>query len=129
MSTLYADASNRIVRYLRTAAEEAQWPTPPAGTAHTLVFDEETNAATAADLSASTDPYRLAGSALTKDGASVVIAPDGESATVRKQAQQTVNDLTTYLGIGSPNNTQNTLALKTLARAVRYLIRREFNLT
>lgn len=127
MATLHAGANNRIIRYLRDAREEAEYPIPPPDTAHTLVFDEDTNTATAADLSQSTDAYRLAGSALTKDGAPVVIAPDGESATVRKQAQQTVVDLTTLLGLPLPlNNAQRDTGLRTLARAVRYLIRREF---
>lgn len=126
MTTLYAGADNRIIRYLRSLDDEARYPTPPAGIAHTLAFDEDTNAATVADLAQSTDAYRLNGSTLTKDGAPVVIAPDGEDATVRKQAQQTVLDLTAYLALPSPTNAQNILALKTLARAVRYLIRREF---
>lgn len=128
MAVIYAGADNRVIRYLRSPAEEAEFPTPPVGTVHTLVFDEATNAAAAADLTVSVDPYRLAGSALTKDGQAVVIAADGEDATVRKQAQQTVDDLTTYLGLATPTNAQNALALKTLARAVRYLIRRAFGL-
>lgn len=126
MATIYAGADNLVLRYLDTPEEEAQYPNPPIGTAHTLVFDQDTNAATAADLALSTDAYRLAGSTLTKDGTPVAIAADGESTTVRKQAAQTVADLTTYLGLANPTNAQNILALKTIARAVRYLIRREF---
>lgn len=126
MATIYAGADNTILRYLRTPDEEAQHPTPPPGTAHTLSFDAETNAATAADLALSTDAYRLSGASLTKAGAPVAIAADGENETVRKQAAQTVADLTTYLGLANPTNAQNVLALKTIARAVRYLIRREF---
>ncbi len=75
MATLYAGADNRIIRYLANAEQEALYPTPPPGTAHTLAFNAGANAPLVADLSASTDPYRLAGTALTKAGAPVAVAP------------------------------------------------------
>lgn len=129
MPRLYADANNRILRYLRTDDDERMFPDAPPGTVHTLEFDEDTNALTAGDLARSTDAYRLSGSTLTRDGQPVVIAADGEDATVRKQAAQTVSDLTAYIGKAAPTGADNINALKTLARAVRYLIRREFGLT
>lgn len=93
-----------------------------------LSIDPESNAALVADIGVDSTRYRLVAGVLSKDGVTVTLAPDSENETVRKQAQQTVSDLTTYLGLANPTNAQNSAVLKTLARAVRYLIRRAFGL-
>ncbi len=127
--TLSHDAAGRILRIVGSDSEAAMYQGDPAGLAGTLVFDRATNAALSTAIRANPDAYRVIGGALQLNGSPVAIAADSEDEAVRKVAQQTVNDLTTYLGLASPTNAQNILALKTLARAVRYLIRREFGVS
>lgn len=104
MATIYAGADNRIIRWLSTVDQENQYPTPPAGTAHTLKFDSDGNAALITDLNTSTDAYRLSGTTLTKNGSPVavqLVSPDSQrqiiddlvalQATI--QAATTVNQL------------------------------------
>lgn len=106
---------------------------PPApnldGPVSELDFDGESNAALVADIGNNPTRYRLLAGVLRKDGVTVTLAPDSESEIVRKGANQTVADLTTYLGItGTPTNAQDLAFKRTVARAVRYLIRRAFGL-
>lgn len=83
--TLHADAAGAIVRAVLSDLDAARYPDPPPGTAATLVADPDTNAALVADLYRSTDPYRLAGGALQKNGQPVAINPD-DPARVERQA-------------------------------------------
>lgn len=117
---IVADANGHILRVVRVD--------DLLGTADatSLEFDPDTNPTILPALEADRAGHRLLAGVLTRADVPYVIAADGENETVRKQAVQMVADLTTYLGIGSPNTAQNVLALKTLARAVRYLIKREF---
>lgn len=127
MATLYAGADTRIIRYLRTEADERQFPDPPAGTAQTLKFDADTNAALAADLAATLDAYRLSGATLTKNGATQTLVADGEDAQVRALAAQAIADLTTYIGLSSPTAAQRLTFERLVARILRFYLRRQFD--
>jgi hypothetical protein len=81
MATIHAAANGTILRFLHTAALEAEYPNPPAGTDESLTFDERTNAALVTDLRLSADPYRLNAGVLTKNDTPVVIAADSQGKT------------------------------------------------
>jgi hypothetical protein len=85
MARIAAAADGTILRFVHSAALEAQYPNPPAGTDESLSFDERSNAALVADLGVSTDPYRLQGGVLTKNDTPVVIAAESaETVAVRE---------------------------------------------
>lgn len=79
---LYAAADGRLLRVAQPG-RDPEPPEAPAGTAHTLSVDAETNRALVRDVIDAWDAYRLSVEGLAKDGQPVVIAPDGPERTIR----------------------------------------------
>lgn len=83
MAKIFAGAGGAILRFLRNADEERRFPAPPPGTATTLAFDEEANAAAVAALDADWNAHQVVGGQLRRTGAVVALAPDGPAAQDR----------------------------------------------
>lgn len=77
MAKVYADGNGIITRFLTTAAQESQFPDPPAGTVYTLAFDEGTNPGVIAAYTANSNGFALVGGTLTQSGTPVTINPPG----------------------------------------------------
>lgn len=124
--TLYYDASGLLIAPLYQDGRSANGPDSGsvAGGAGSVTFDETTNAALLVDLNAAWGHYTVSAGALLKDGVTVTIAAPSATTTqnqqVQDQAQQVVNDITTYLGLSSPTNAQTLALIRELARYVRY---------
>lgn len=124
MATIYSDAEGKVLRFLGSAELEKKYPTPPAGTVSTLVFDEDTNPSLVTDLAQSTDPFRLLGPLLTKSGQIMTIAPEGQDRLDRTQLQTIDDTLAAYIANPSPTTPQTVATVKALARLGRFTIRR-----
>lgn len=124
MATVYSSSGGAILRFLASAAEEAQWPEAPAGAAHTLTFDEDTNAPLVAALRTSTDAWRYDGTTLTQAGQVVPVAADGSDRTMRSQIDTWLAATQTYLGLNNPTAAQTTAQVARNARALAFVIRR-----
>jgi DNA-binding beta-propeller fold protein YncE len=86
VATLYTDVRSAPLRLLHTAALESEFPVAPPGAAHTLAFDEATNAALAADMALNLDAYSYDGTTLKKAGVTVPVVADAPETTIRKSA-------------------------------------------
>ena len=73
MATIYASGTGEIIRWLPTVEMQEEYPSPPQGTVSTLAFDSEGSKPLINDLNASTKPYALNGTALTKNGSPVAV--------------------------------------------------------
>lgn len=125
MARIDADAQGRILRYAASAGEEALFP-PLGGAAATLSFDEHSNDALAADLSRSTDPYRLVDGVLTKSGAPVTVNPPPAEKVEREAAAADLRDqyAAAVTALDAIINGATTLPDdKTLARTVKRMLR------
>jgi hypothetical protein len=118
MGKIYANAQGAILRLLQSAQEEAEFGAP-SGAAFTLDFDEETNAAFLAGFGADSAAYTMPSGVLKRNGVNVLLAPDGQRYSARKQlaaAKQTIQsnaaNLQAYHDLASPNNAQTVAALK-----------------
>ena len=122
MTKLYIDGTNRVIH-----AAPDDGADPPDSTTMALAFDAATNAAVQTAVSAEPWRYTISGGTLLRDGQAVTIAAAGTAYTQRQQvvsqAQQVIDDITTYLALGSPTNAQTVAAFREVAQVVRYLIR------
>jgi ethanolamine utilization microcompartment shell protein EutL len=116
VATLYTDARSAPLRLLHTSALESEFPVAPTGAAHTLVFDEATNAALAADMALNLDAYSFDGTTLKKAGAAVQIVAESQETTVRKGLGALLPQLLS--GSATPQQTQRAvyIILRVLAR-------------
>lgn len=76
MPRLHANDKGNILRFTASRDADAKYADSPPGTVSTLDFDADSNATLVADLSKTTEPYKLLAGVLTKDGFTVPIAPD-----------------------------------------------------
>lgn len=118
MATIHHAADGSLLRLLQTEREEADYPTPPPGTAGTVTFDESSNAGVVAALNADWNSHRVAGGKLQRSGADVTIAADSPERAARRTAKNQAATLLTALRGGSASNAQ-------IQRALAYLLAQE----
>lgn len=90
-----------------------------------LEYDPETNKELHSRLMAHAtrdDHFRLIAGILFQDDAPVVINPDGEKESLRKQIATLVQNGRDYVANSSPTNAQTTAAVKNIIRLLIYLI-------
>lgn len=117
---LYANTAGEILCLLRIEEAMHRFPSPPDGTAGTLEFDMASNQALVADLACSTDPYRLTGGTLHRDGVAVTIHPESLATRERRQVREIARYIKGY-DRTSTTVDRDRAQLEALSRAVLIL--------
>ena len=84
MAKIYARADGSICRILHTPELEKQYPDPPEDAAHTLEFDEATNADLVAKMLGQPKAFKFDGAAVRRGAAVRAIAADSQATQDRK---------------------------------------------
>lgn len=129
MITLYYDINGTLLVPAYLNGQSAFGPDTGSHTSAvgTVTFDETTNPALVTGLGTKWEIYTAPAGVLTYSGQPVSVNPPSVATTqaqqVQSQAQQVIDDITTYLALGSPTNAQTVAAFREVAQVVRYLLR------
>lgn len=93
MGSIYAAADGTLIRALFTPDEERQYPDPPPGTAQTIKFHTDTNAALIAGIDRDWNAHRVVGGVLQRNGQAVTINGPSEETVLRETERATLDAL------------------------------------
>lgn len=124
MAKIFGNATGTILRFLATAQQEAEWPTPPTGTTVTISFDESTNATVVQNLNSNWAQHDCVGGVLRRNGTPVTIAPGTNQWADAAQLATYLANIDTFIALASPTLAQTWAQVKVNSRLLRLIVRR-----